>query len=256
MNAAPLILISPSTQRQGTEFFDYSFSLSEAYPQAVIRAGGIPWVAGCTADARVLAESVRRCHGVLLTGGDDVQPALYRARLPARLKKTLSPADPQRDLAELLLIREVFRQRRPLLAICRGQQILNVAFGGTLYVDLALQKPRALRHSRTDLKDRIVHEVAIEPDSLLFEIFGRRCLGVNSSHHQAVERLANPFRIAALSPDGVVEALELTRANRHLLPYFLAVQFHPERLIERHGEFVDLFRSFIEACASESKRSL
>src|SRR5262245_23859518 len=106
--AAPLILIAPSTQRKGVEFFDYSISLSDAYPRAIAKAGGVPWILSCTASPDLIAESVRRSDGVFLTGGDDVDPKLYRSRLSPRLKKTLSVADPARDLTELLLIQETF----------------------------------------------------------------------------------------------------------------------------------------------------
>ena len=254
MKSAPLILISPSTQRRGVEFFDYSLSLSDAYPRAVAAAGGLPSVMSCTLAPEAIAESVRRCDGVLLTGGDDIQPRLYNSKLPLRLKKTVGPADPARDLSELLLIQEVFHQRKPLLAICRGHQILNVALGGTLVVDIPSQKPAALNHCRTDLKDKVVHDVQLEPDTLLAQIFRRPTLGVNSTHHQAVARVAQPFRVAARSPDGIIEGLELSRTNRHLLPYLLAVQFHPERLINRHPEFLELFRSFTGVCAARFRK--
>src|SRR5436190_8824253 len=128
MKTAPLILITPSTDRKGVEFHDYSLSLSDAYPRAIQVAGGVPWVMSETPTREVIAESVRRSDGVLLTGGDDVQPEIYAPKLSPRLKKTVVQADPARDFSELVLIEEVFRQQKPLLAICRGQQILNVAF--------------------------------------------------------------------------------------------------------------------------------
>ncbi len=256
MKSAPLILVSPSTQRRGAEFSDYSLSLSDAYPQAIITAGGIPWIMSCTPSAELVAESVRRCDGVMLTGGDDIQLELYASNPSPRLRKTVSAPDLFRDLTELLLIDEVFRQRKSLLAICRGQQILNAALGGTLVVDIASQEPRAINHSRTDLKDKIVHEISLIPDSLMFRVFGRRTLGVNSSHHQAVCRVTKLLRVTATSTDGTIEALELSRADSQLLPYLLAVQFHPERLVGRHPEFLELFRSFILACAPKYKRSL
>src|SRR5438105_4394609 len=129
MKKAPLILISPSSQNRGAEFSDASLSLSNRYPEAILAGGGLPWVMPCVPLPELAAESVRRCDGVLLTGGNDVQPKLYGPELSAQLKKTIGPADPERDSLELLLINEVFRQRKPLLAICRGQQILNVALG-------------------------------------------------------------------------------------------------------------------------------
>ena len=143
---------------------------------------------------------------------------------------------------------EIFRQRKPLLAICRGHQILNVALGGTLIVDIPTQVPKALNHSRTDKKDKIVHEVDVAGGSILAEVAADKSLGVNSSHHQAVAKIAKPLRITAVSIDGIVEGLELEAADRHLLPYLLAVQFHPERLCAQHVEHLKLFRSFIVAC--------
>ncbi len=256
MSPAPLILISPSTQRHGAEFYDYSLSLSDAYPQAIEVAGGVPWIMSCTPSPSLVAESVRQCAGVLLTGGDDLQPKLYASRLAARLRKTVHAADARRDLAELLLIREIFRQRKPLLGICRGHQILNVALGGTLIVDIGQQVPEALQHTRTDLKDQVVHDITLTPDSLMGRIFGRSSLGVNSTHHQAVGRLAQPLQATARSVDGIIEALELRAGDRHAVPFLLSVQFHPERLIRRHKEFLVLFQSFIEACAKVRPRTL
>ena len=254
MKQAPLILITPSTDRKGVEFHDYSLSLSDAYPRAIQVAGGVPWVMSGTPTREVIAESVRRSDGVLLTGGDDVQTEIYAPKLSRTLKKTVLQADPARDFSELVLIEEVFRQQKPLLAICRGQQILNVAFGGDLIVDIPSQVPGALGHKRYDMKSRVVHEVSIAPDSILAELIGSEQAGVNSTHHQAVGRVAEPFRATARSADGVIEALELNLAERHLLPYLLAVQFHPERLLERRPEFLALFRSFVEASASKGKR--
>src|ERR1051325_11517029 len=142
--AAPLILIAPGTQATGAEFRDPSLSLSHAYPQAIAVAGGLPWIMPYGKATEHVTEYVRQADGILMTGGDDVQPGLYRTRVPPILRRTVIPADPARDWAELCLIQEAFRQRKPLLAICRGHQILNVAFGGTLYVDLASEHPGAM----------------------------------------------------------------------------------------------------------------
>jgi len=204
----------------------------------------------------MVAEAVRRCDGVMLTGGDDVEAKLYAKHLPPKLKRTLSPADPARDLLELLLIREVFRLGRPLLAICRGQQILNVALGGTLIADIARQVPGALNHSRLDRRDKIVHKVALTPGSILNKITGKQTLGVNSSHHQAVGRLAVALRVTAVSPDGVIEGLELAEAAARGLPWLAAVQFHPERLFEEHDVFLELFRGFTRACKPKRKSAV
>jgi putative glutamine amidotransferase len=253
MKSRPLVLITPCAQRKGAEFSDPSLSLSDRYPRAIVAAGGMPWVLPCRPVENIATEAVRRCDGLMLTGGDDVQPKLYANELPPRLKRTVCPADAARDLWELLLIREVLRQRKPLLAICRGQQILNVALGGTLIVDIRTQVPRALNHRRLDRKDKIVHKVALTPGSILNKITGKQTLGVNSSHHQSVERLGGSLAITARSSDGIVEGLELAEPARRQFPWLVAVQFHPERLFEQHDDFLELFRSFIRAC--EPKRN-
>jgi putative glutamine amidotransferase len=252
MNNAPLILISPSTQRKGIEFSDASISLSNRYTEAVIHAGGIPAIAPCTASKELIAEYVRRSNGVLLTGGDDVQPKIYSPKLSGKLAEKVGPVEPERDVLELQMIDEVFRQRKPLLAICRGHQILNVALGGTLIVDIPTQVSGALNHRRMDMKGEKVHEVALTPDSLLSKVTGKQTLGVNSTHHQAVGHVAKPLRVTAKSSDGIIEALELK--TRGMLPYLLAVQFHPERLADRYEEFLQIFRSFI--CASTRAKKI
>ena len=245
----PLVLISGSIEKKGAEFSDLSTSLSFNYSKAVQAAGALPCILPCVPDRDVVAEAVSRCDGVLLTGGDDVAPSLYRKSLPEPLAKTVHIADGGRDLFELMLVDEVFRQRKPLLAICRGHQILNVALGGTLVVDIGQQIPRASNHSRTDKKNDIVHDVKIKAGSLFAQVLGTTRLGVNSTHHQAVEKVAKPLRITAVSnDDGIVEGLELQPAARHFLPWLLAVQFHPERLFARHNEHLKIFKSFTIAC--------
>ena len=256
MKARPLVLVTACTGRKGAEFSDASLSLSAGYPRAIVAAGGMPWVLPSLPFGNVVAEAVRRCDGVMLTGGDDVQPQLYATHLTPRLERTVSTVDAARDLFELLVIREVFRQRKPLLAICRGQQILNVALGGTLIEDIPRQVPGALNHSRLGQKDKIVHKVALTPGSILNKISGKQILGVNSSHHQAAGRVGEPLRVTGLSPDGVVEGLELADTAAGWLPWLVAVQFHPERLFEKHDVFLELFRSFTRACIANRKRSV
>jgi putative glutamine amidotransferase len=254
MKSRPTILISGCTERRGQEMGDTSLSLALNYPLAIQAAGGMPWLLPCLPTADFVAEAVRCCDGVLLTGGDDVQPRLYEAHVPSKLLRTVRAETPERDLFELLLIDEAFRQRKPLLAICRGQQILNVALGGNLIVDIPAQIPRALKHRQIDRKYEIVHEVKVQPGSLLAQAVGQTRLGVNSTHHQAVAQVAKPLRITAVSIDGVVEALELKPEARQRLPYLLAVQFHPERLFRGHPEHLALFKSFTRASQQLRRR--
>src|SRR5271170_620631 len=188
MAKPPLILVAPSIEKRGVEFHDLSVSLSVKYDFAVTQAGGIPVTMPAANNRALLAECVRRVDGVLLTGGDDINPDLYTKKLPHSIRSTIetTPDNGGRDWRELVLIDEVFGQRKPLLAICRGHQLLNVALGGQLIADIRRQIPGALNHQHLDKANEIVHEASLTADSLLAKITGKRILGVNSSHHQAV----------------------------------------------------------------------
>jgi putative glutamine amidotransferase len=244
----PLILISGSTQQQGAELGDLSMSLSLNYPLAIEAAGGMPWLLPCVPDQSFIEESIARSDGLLLTGGDDVNPELYSKKLAPALRKTVDPEAPARDLFELMLIDTALKQRKPIFAICRGHQLLNVALGGTLVVDISSQVPGALKHSQSDRKYEVVHDVQVVPGSLLEKSTGSSKLGVNSTHHQAIGKIAKPLRPNAVSKDGIIEGVELEPAAGALSPFLLAVQFHPERLFARHREHMELFKSFIRAC--------
>jgi putative glutamine amidotransferase len=258
MAKPPLILVSPSIETAGIEFNDRSISLSEAYPRAVADAGGLPLTLPVGRSRELVAECVRRSDGVLLTGGDDIEPQLYSEGLPPKLRRTVdtTPDGGERSFRELLLIDEVFRQRKPLLAICRGHQLLNVALGGTLIVDIDLQWPNPINHRRMDKRSEVVHEARLTRESLLFKITGKKNLGVNSTHHQAVGRVAEPLRVVAASEDGVVEGMELKPEAVRMLPFLLALQFHPERLAGRYPEHRAVFCAFTQACVLHRDKKL
>jgi len=250
MSRPPLVLVSPDIEAKGKEFGDLSISLSGNYQQALMSAGAIPLALPAARSRELIAECVRRSDGVVLTGGDDIDPRLYANGLPTRIRRTVevTPDGGERDLRELIVIDEVFRQRKPLLAICRGHQMVNVAMGGTLMVDIRCELPGALDHRRMDKRDQIVHEVRLTAGSILAKITGRQTLGVNSTHHQALAKLAAPLQAAAVSADGIIEGTELKPSAAGLLPFFLTVQFHPERLVAQYAEHQLIFRAFARAC--------
>src|SRR5207245_8491893 len=258
MSRPLLVLVSPEIEAKGKEFGDLSISLSGNYQEALMSAGAIPVTLAATRSRELLAESVRRCDGVLLTGGDDIDPRLYANGLPPRVRRTVdvTPDGGERDLRELIVIDEVFRQRKPLLAICRGHQMVNVALGGTLMADIHCDLPGALDHRRMDKRDQIVHEVRLTAGSILAKITGGQTLGVNSTHHQAVAQVAPPLQVTGVSADGIIESTELTPNAAGLLPFFLTVQFHPERLAARYAEHRAIFRAFAGACAGNRKNYL
>jgi putative glutamine amidotransferase len=258
MRVAPLVVISPDVESKGREHGDRSISLSARYQEALTLAGALPLTMPATISPAVIAECVRRSDGVLLTGGDDINPELYSERLPQAVRQTVNttPDFGERDYRELLLIDQAFRQHKPLLAICRGHQMLNVALGGTLVADIPTQRPGALKHGRNEERDQIVHDVRLTRGSLLAKIVGRFELGVNSTHHQAVARVAPPLRVTAASDDGLVEGLELKPGGSHWLPFLLSVQFHPERLVDRFPAHAAIFKAFVHACALSSNNNL
>jgi len=242
----PLILVAASPAPAGIEFGDPSLSLSCRYTDALLKAGALPWVFPPTQDPDAVREALSRCDGVLLTGGDDIGAGVHRPDASREMVARCIGVDPARDLSELLLLRELFAQPKPLLAICRGLQILNVALGGDLFIDLPTERPGPVAHNQLDRKDQPVHPVALDPASLLAQAVGRRFLNVNSTHHQAVNRLAPALRPVAAAPDGLVEAAELNGDG--ILPWCIAVQFHPERLAPKHPSHRRILTAFVNAC--------
>ncbi len=256
MAKTPRILISPHIEAKGDEMSDLSVSLSFRYQGALMRHGALPLILAATTSPRLISEAVRASDGVLLTGGDDVEPDLYEPSMNETLRKKVStsPDGGRRDYREFLLISEVFKQKKPLLAICRGHQVLNVALGGTLHADVSSLVVGAMNHRRMDRKADVVHEVRLTPGCLLAKITSKRTVGVNSTHHQAAARPAAALRVTGVARDGVIECLELKPESMHMLPFLLSVQFHPERLADRYPEHDAIFRAFTSACMPKRKK--
>lgn len=243
----PLILVTPSTQVSGAELLDHSISVSSRYLQAVLAAGGLPVALPLVTDRAELRAYLERADGVLLTGGDDLAPAIHRPQITPELLAKCECAEPARDLMELSLLDELFKSPRPLLAICRGHQVVNVALGGTLYVDLPTERPGRVNHSQVAKKFEAVHSVEVAPGSAMHAMYLQTSLGVNTTHHQAIHRLATPLTATLLAPDGVIEGTEFRTEDKPLLPWFRSVQFHPERLFEKLPEHARLFQAFVAA---------
>jgi putative glutamine amidotransferase len=182
--------------------------------------------------------------GLVLTGGEDVDPARYGAAPhPA-----LGDVHARRDAFELALVHAARARRLPTLAICRGVQVANVALGGTLVQDLASEWANALAHDGGGARDARVHEVRVTPGSRLARALGATELPTNSFHHQSVDRVAEGAAVVATAPDGVVEALEWTRDDWWLV----GVQWHPEELVRGDGPWDRaLFAAFARAVRGE-----
>jgi len=236
-------------------FVELNCRLAQAYYLSVLRAGGMPVVLPPfrVSDAKTageLAELLSRLDGIVFSGGGDIRPAhLGEEALP----QVGSPCD-ERDEQELLLVRLAADRQIPMLGICRGIQVMMAALGGSLLQDIYAQRSEpTLQHSQDLPRDATSHDVIIDEDSLLFQIYGTKTLPVNSFHHQAVREAAPGFRVSARATDGVIEAVESTDHKS-----MLGVQWHPECL--PHGQGRDVFdwliseaKSFRQAKAVHSR---
>ena len=217
--------------------------LRKTYTDAIVAAGGVPLIIPVIDDPEVLRALYDRVDGILISGGGDIDPGKYgEAALPG-----LGPIDPARDAIELPLARWAVEDGKPLLGICRGSQVINVALGGSLYQDIPSQIHTSLVHDSSFTRQDwsyMAHDLRLDPDSKLARVFGTTSFYTNSLHHQSLKAIAPGLRAVGWAPDGVVEAIE--GDNGHFL---IGVQCHPEAL--QGGADVRwqvLFRQFVESC--------
>lgn len=221
-----------------------SIMVLQAYARAVLEAGGAPVLVPSMLVETGWEAVYARLDGLLFSGGADLSPDLFKGAPHPRVYGV----DSQRDSIELTFFHAALKDGKPLLGICRGIQLINVALGGTLYSHLPGQLPNALDHDYPgDLRTVLVHEVRLEAGTRLAGIAGEQVLKVNSLHHQGLKALAPGLRAAGHAPDGLVEAVELPDH-----PFALAVQWHPEWLTDQ-GPTRNLFRAFVQAAGKVSK---
>jgi putative glutamine amidotransferase len=210
------------------------------YVESVRLAGGDPWELSY---ANPVIEAVASCTGLLLTGGADVAPEHYGEARHA----TVTDVEAARDEYEIALIRAALAADLPVLAICRGLQVMNVAAGGSLIQDIPSQVGTAVSHQLPHPKDAIAHDVSVVAASRLHDLMGAAVnggrLAVNSRHHQAVGRVAAGFVVTSAAPDGVIEALERPKAR-----FCVGVQWHPENFVET-ATFLPLFAGLVAAAS-------
>ena len=238
----PLILVSVDCQdlpsRRGPV---KTVTLTANYAQAILNAGGIPWLFPYSDDEATLDQAVAAVDGLLLSGGDfDIDPSLFGEMPHPKLGKVV----PERTATESALLQRAEARKIPILGICGGMQLMNVSRGGTLYQDLPSQKEAVLEHQQPQSKDLPAHPIKIRPDSQLAKITGESEIGVNSTHHQAVKAAGQDLIISATAPDGVVEAIE-----DPLYSFYLGVQWHPEAMPDACQKA--LYQAFIAACHSQ-----
>ncbi|HEX5436299.1 MAG TPA: gamma-glutamyl-gamma-aminobutyrate hydrolase family protein [Gemmatimonadaceae bacterium] len=236
MPDAPLIGITATTEMSNNA---PRIRLNAAYAAAIESAGGVPLVLAPLHSLSSASRMLDAVDALLLTGGEDVDPERY----DEPHHEALGTVNAARDATEIELVTAVHARRLPVLAICRGVQLLNVALGGSLIQDIPSQRRGALAHDAGGAHDVRSHDVDVAPASRLAHALGATHLAVNSFHHQAVERIAEGFRLAAWSSDDLVEAIESEDAAW----WAVGVQWHPEELTGDQNPWArSLFRTFVQ----------
>ncbi|MCP4418797.1 MAG: gamma-glutamyl-gamma-aminobutyrate hydrolase family protein [Chloroflexi bacterium] len=216
--------------------------LMPTYLDAIVAAGGVPVMIPLGLSEENLQEIVQQMDGILLPGGGDIEPGQYQGRR----HHTVTRIDEDRDRVELAVAQTAVSLKKPLLAICRGVQILNVSLGGSLWEDVELLMPQGMRHEfvHSNPRNYLAHNVTIKPDSLLARQLGCTEAAVNSLHHQGIRRLADDLRATAVAPDGLIEGVEIVDH-----PNAVGVQWHPENIIHNAPHMLGLFRGLVEAAS-------
>jgi putative glutamine amidotransferase len=241
----PIIGIPTQTQPAVPGELPRCWIMSNRYVQVLASAGAVPWLIPLLPnDEATLRAIYEQLDGVFLTGGVDVDPSRYGEEKHPLCGRT----DPDRDAVEIQFVRWALQDEKPLLAVCRGFQVLNVAFGGTLFQDIGDQYPNALKHDHFPQpdgkppRDYLSHPVRVDPTSRLGKFLGAEATPVNSMHHQGIKQLANGLVANAWAPDGLIEGIEGTNGQ-----FLVAVQWHPEEMTQSDAGMRRLFDAFIEA---------
>lgn len=242
MSRRPTIGIICQTQEAIAGQLPPCWIMGQRYVQAIQAEGGVPWLIPLLwDDPETLRAIFDRLDGLFLTGGVDVDPSEYGETRQSYCGRS----DPPRDRTEHWFIEWCLREKKPLFAVCRGLQIFNVVAGGTLYQDLSQQVRGALKHDyfptvESPRRDYLAHTVEVEPGTRLREILRSSGRPVNSMHHQAIKTLGRNLQVSAVAPDGVIEGIEAQGDH-----FAVAVQWHPEELMEQDPAMRRLFGAFL-----------
>jgi putative glutamine amidotransferase len=214
--------------------------LNNDYAEAIIRAGGFPLVIPMGTESDIV-QFAGMVDGLMMTGGNDPNPHLFGQDPHPKLGEVT----PERDALEVELARHFLYLNKPILGICRGMQIMNVAVGGTLYQDISQHKAELIQHEQDAPREHASHYVQVEEGSLLYRLAGENRITVNSFHHQAVRDVAPSFVVSGIASDGIIEAIE---SRRHR--FVLGVQWHPEGMAMKGDPLsIKIFEHFLSVCA-------
>ncbi len=227
-----------STRQYLEEYEVFNNTAGEDYLKSIELAEALPILIPYESNKKILKEYINICDGFLIPGGNDVDPSLYGEFKDDRCGET----DIEFDKYQIQLIKMIMNTGKPILGICRGLQIINVALGGSLYQDIPSMISDEIVHNQTNARYEPTHIIEIDDSSFLYNLFGRK-LEVNSKHHQSIKEVGDGLEVIAISPDGVIEAIVGSA-----YPIY-AVQWHPENFIRAEDNYMkDIFSFFINEC--------
>lgn len=245
----PIIGISASMiYEEKDELFlgDKYSCVAYSYVDAVYKSGGIPVTLPILKDVSAIREQVKLLDGLILSGGRDVDPHFYGEEPLEKLQAIF----PERDVHEMALIRAAIDLKKPIFAICRGMQILNVTYGGTLYQDISYAPGEHIKHYQIGSPYQATHSIKIDKNSTLFRMADKLEIErVNSFHHQALKKVAKGLKVVATASDGIIEAVEAENEDGL---FVIGVEFHPEMMYDKSTFARGIFKKFINICI-ESK---
>ena len=235
----PIIGITVSRNFENHQFYNQNPS---AYSEAIVLAGGLPILIPIEFPLKDITSLLNHINGLLISGGDDVDNQLYGGEAHPSVEGICL----KRDKLEIELLDNAIQMKKPVLGICRGMQLINVALGGTLYTHVPEQYKSDLIHNTPEENGRsnLVHEVELDMDSILGRIVGINRFQVNSFHHQAIQMLSSDLKVTARATDGLIEAVEMNSGDSFGV---IGVQWHPECLTNIESQ-TNIFKSFITAC--------
>ena len=205
------------------------------YVNAILNANALPVLIPVNDNDEYLNELMKRIDGLLVTGGEDVNPMVYHESYHFLQGESCL----ERDMFDIGIIRKCIENKKPILGICRGLQVINVALAGTLYQDISEVSQDVYNHRQKEEKYYPIHYIYNEEGSFLYSIFGEKC-AVNSFHHQCIKELGKGLKAVSSSDDGVVEAIE------HVSLPIYATQFHPEMMAEKNKDMQSIFKQFVD----------
>ena len=235
----PVIGLTVSVQDDG------SVSLLEAYSRAIENAGGIPILIPYVKNTDIYNDFIELCDGIFITGGADIDPHRYGESK----KNTCGAIQRLRDETELYVLCEALCRNKPILAVCRGTQLLNVYLGGTLYQDIPTEYPSKINHVQDEGRFEPSHSVKIADGSPLSKLVGKDVMTANSFHHQAIKNVGKDLVPMAYAEDGIIEAVYLPSKA-----YVRGYQWHPERIFDTDTDNRKIFLDFINACNKEREK--